>query len=121
MIKSLSFSDEDITILKNIFIDTITLAHQIYEENLFKPFDPKSNTWKNNSYKAYYDAVMVGFSLHLEDADLLLARKSRIIKETKNLLKQDKSKLFTGSGRTKADLQKRIQLFDDMLSQIIAE
>jgi hypothetical protein len=121
MIKSLSFSDEDITILKNIFIDTITLAHQIYEENLFKPFDIKSNSWKNSSYKAYYDAVMVGFSCHLENKDLLLERKSRIIEETKNLFIQDKSKLFTGSGRTKADLQKRIELFDDMLSQIIAE
>ncbi|MEH1956448.1 DUF262 domain-containing protein [Nostoc sp.] len=41
MIKSLKFSDEDIDILKNIFIKTVDLAHKIYAENLFKPFDPQ--------------------------------------------------------------------------------
>ena len=121
MIKSLSFSDEDIRILKQIFNNTIDLAVQIYEENLFKPFDPKTESWRDKSYKAYYDAVMVGFSRHLTSADLLIARKNKIIEETKKLFKQDRKKLFTGAGRTKADLQTRIQIFDDMLAKIVAE
>ncbi len=121
MINSLKFSDEDIEILKNIFIETINLAHQIYGENLFKPYDLKTNTWKKSAYKAYYDAVMVGFSRHLADADILIERKLRVIEETKRLFKTDKAKLFTGDGGTKADIQERIKLFDDMLSQAIAE
>ncbi|MBN3886993.1 MAG: DUF262 domain-containing protein [Nostoc sp. JL34] len=121
MIKSLKFSDEDIDILKNIFIKTVDLAHKIYAENLFKPFDPKTETWKDSAYKAYYDAVMVGLSRHLDEADILVEQKPRVIEETKKLFIEDKSKLFTGAGRTKADIQKRIRLFDDMLSQIIAE
>jgi Protein of unknown function DUF262 len=121
MIKSRNFSDEDIEILKNIFIQTINLADKIYEDNLFKPFDPESGIWKNNAYKAYYDAVMVGLSRHLPDADVLVERKSRVIEETKRLFKEDISKLFTGGGRTKTDIQERIRLFDDMLSQVIAE
>ena len=121
MMKSLDFSDEDIEILEQIFIDTINLASQIYQEKLFKPFDPQSNKWKDKSYKAYYDAVMVGFNRHLNNADLLVERKSRIIKETKELLAQDKRKIFTGGGRTKADIHDRIKLFDDMLTQIMAE
>ncbi len=121
MMNSLKFSDEDIEILKDIFIKTINLAHQIYEENLFKPFDPEVDTWKESAYKAYYDAVMVGFSRHLADADVLVERKSRVIEETKRLFETDKSKLFTGAGRTKADIQERIILFDNMLSQVIAE
>ena len=121
MIKSLSFSDEDIRILKQIFNNTIDLAVQIYEENLFKPFDPKTESWRDKSYKAYYDAVMVGFSRHLTSADLLIARKNKIIEETKKLFKQDRKKLFTGAGRTKADLQTRIQIFDNMLAKIVAE
>ncbi|MDJ0901976.1 MAG: DUF262 domain-containing protein [Xenococcus sp. MO_188.B8] len=121
MMKSLDFSDKDIEVLEKIFINTINLASQIYQGKLFKPFDPQSNKWKDKSYKAYYDAVMVGFSRHLNNADLLVERKSRIIKKTKELLAQDKKKIFTGAGRTKADLQDRIQLFDDMLTQIIAE
>jgi hypothetical protein len=121
MIKSLKFSDEDIEILKNIFIKTISLAHQIYAENLFKPFESKTNIWKDSAYKAYYDAVMVGFSKHLADTEILVERKSRVIEETKKLFRENTSNLFTGGGRTKADIQERIILFDNMLSQIIAE
>ena len=121
MMNSLGFSDEDIKILEEIFIRTINLAHQIYGENLFKPYDPQSDTWKDSAYKAYYDAVMVGFSKHLADVDVLLQQKSRVIEQTKKLFREDKPKLFTGGGRTKADIQKRIRLFDNMLSQLIAE
>jgi hypothetical protein len=121
MMNSLGFSDEDIRILEDIFIRTINLAHQIYGENLFKPYDPQSDTWKDSAYKAYYDAVMVGFSKHLADVDVLLKQKSRVIEQTKKLFREDKSKLFTGGGRTKADIQKRIRLFDNMLSQFVAE
>jgi hypothetical protein len=121
MMKSRSFSDEDIEILKNIFLKTINLGYQIYGDNLFKPYDPESGTWKDTAYKAYYDAVMVGLSRHLEDADLLLARKSSVIEQTKNLFKKDKSKLFTGGGKTKQQIQERMKLFDHMLSQVIAE
>lgn len=121
MMNSLGFSDEDIRILEDIFIRTINLAHQIYGENLFKPYDPQSDTWKDSAYKAYYDAVMVGFSKHLADVDVLLKQKPRVIEQTKKLFREDKSKLFTGGGRTKADIQKRIRLFDNMLSQLIAE
>jgi hypothetical protein len=120
MIKSLKFSDEDIDILKNIFLQTICLTYQIYANNLFKPFDPNTDTWKENAYKAYYDAVMVGFSRHLENADTLIERKSIVIEETKRLFREDKSKLFTGGGRTQSDIKDRIRLFDEMLSQVIA-
>ncbi len=121
MLKSLKFSDEDVEILRQIFTKTINLADQIYDDKLFKPFDPKTEKWKDKSYKAYYDAMMVGLSRHLENAELLVERKLEIIEETKKLFEQDRKKLFTGAGRTKADLQKRIQLFDDMFTNIIAE
>ena len=121
MMRSLDFSDKDIEILQEIFIKTINLAYQIYGKNLFKPYDTQSDTWKDSAYKAYYDAVMVGFSRYLADADVLLERKSRVIEETKRLFREDKLKLFTGGGRTKADIQKRISLFDNMLSQVIAK
>ncbi|MEA5575089.1 DUF262 domain-containing protein [Anabaena sp. UHCC 0451] len=121
MMKSLSFSDQDIKFLKDIFLQTINLSHQIYGDNLFQPFDPQSDTWKDRAYKAYYDAVMVGFSRHLVDVDILLERKPRVIEKTKILFREDQSRLFTGGGKTKSDIQNRISLFDDMLSQVIAE
>jgi hypothetical protein len=37
------------------------------------------------------------------------------------LFREDKLKLLTGAGKSKTDIQERISLFDDMLSQVIAE
>ena len=121
MAESVVFSDNDIDLLKQIFTDTIKLANQIYEDQLFKPFDSHSKKWKNKSYKAYFDAVMVGFSRHLDHADFLVEQKLRIIEETKKLFKHKDSKLFTGLGKSKKDLKTRIDLFDNMLAKIIAE
>ena len=121
MMQSVRFSEEDINFLEGIFLQTLTLAHEIYADNLFKPFDPKEKKWKNVSYKAYYDAVMVGFSRHLQDAEKLIDRKSQVIEETKKLFEREESRLLTGGGKTKAEIQERIQIFDEMLSQVIGE
>lgn len=121
MMKSMNFSSEDINILKEIFAKSINLAHEIYGENLFKPFDSIGNNWKDSADKAYYDAVMVGFSRHLEDAEILVARKSSLIEKTKNLFVGDKSKVLIRETNSKAGIQSRIQLFDEMLSRVIAE
>ncbi len=121
MMKSLQFSVTDILELKAIFEKTIALADRIYGINLFKPFDSKSQSWSKRRYKAYYDAVMVGLSRHLDRADLLINCQEKVIASTKKLFDQEDSRLLTGEGKTKADIQKRIKLFDDMLSQVIAE
>ncbi|NEQ75819.1 MAG: DUF262 domain-containing protein [Okeania sp. SIO2C9] len=117
MIKSTQFSDKDIELLREIFLETIELANQLYEKTLFKPFGAK----KQVSYKAYYDAVMVGLSKHLSNAELLISNKNRVIEETKKLLEEDKLRLFTGGGKTKADIKTRIELFDNMLLRVIGE
>lgn len=119
MMKSLRFTDEDIESLRNIFVRTIELAHQIYEDKLFKPFDSK-DARKKGAYKDYYDAVMVGFSHHLDNAETLVLKKSLVLEETKRLIQNDKPRLFTGGSRTKADLQNRIRLFSQMLARVIA-
>ncbi len=121
MMKSLSFSAEDIIFLKDIFLQTINLAHKIYEEHLFKPFEPKSGIWKENSYKAYYDAVMVGFSRHLHESEILIIQKAKVIEETKRLFEKEESRLLTGGGKTKAEIQERINIFDKMLSHVIGK
>jgi hypothetical protein len=121
MIKSLNFPDKDIEFLRNIFINTIDLAYEIYEEKLFKPYDSTKQSWKEKAYKDYYDAVMVGLSRHLDERDLLIYKKAQVLEDTKELLIADNRMIFTGRGRTKSDIQNRIELFDKMLSQVIAE
>ena len=65
---------------------------------------------------------MVGFSRHLDRADLLINCQEKVIEYTKKIFEQEDSSLLTGEGNTnKADIQKRISLFDDMLSKVIAE
>ncbi|MFB8790353.1 MAG: DUF262 domain-containing protein [Potamolinea sp.] len=123
MMKSVKFSDEDINVLRDIFLATIKLAKEIYGEHLFKPFEPQSGTWKKNSYKAYYDAVMVGLSRHLSKEKVLIERKHQVIQETKALFDKDKneSSLLTGGGKSKNDIQKRISIFNEMLLQVLGE
>ncbi|MBD1929407.1 DUF262 domain-containing protein [Trichocoleus sp. FACHB-90] len=121
MMKSLSFSAKDISFFKDVFLQTINLAHEIYEEHLFKPFDPKSSIWKKKSYKAYYDAVMVGFSRHLHEAEILIVQKAKVIEETKRLFEKEESRLLTGDGKTKAEIQERINIFDKMLSHVLGK
>lgn len=115
MMKSSAFSSDDIDFLRNQFLETIKVAHQIYGDHMFTPYNAK----KNLPYKAYYDAVMVGINNHLSNAPLLIEHKSQIVKATEELLKGENAGLFTGQGKTKADLKKRIELFSEMLEQVI--
>lgn len=119
MFKSLQFSDMDRNTLRTTFIQTINLAYQVYQENLFKPFDITSETWRQKANISYYEAVMVGFSRYLEYCDVLLERKLNIVEETKNLFREDKSESLINEGINKADIQGRIKLFDDMLFRVI--
>jgi hypothetical protein len=123
MIKSLDFSQEDTAFLKSIFKDTINLAYDIYGENLFRPYilDKSKNwEWEDEARKAYYDAVMVAFSKNLPNAHILKQNKNQVIDATKELLKADKSELFRGKGKnTKNDIQRRLNSFEQMLSQVI--
>jgi len=123
MIKSLSFSGKDIAVLSKIFLKTINIVYRIYGEDLFnpKPFEPRNINFKDQAYKTYYEAVMVGFSNHLDSENILIARKQKVIEATKKLFEEDKNRLLTGGGKTKADIQKRLGLFDDMLTQVINE
>lgn len=121
MRKSLHFSDRDIESLKKIFLETIALAKELYGKNLFKPFDPTSGTWQSNFYRGYYDALMVGLSRHLSEANLLKERKSRVIEETKNIFRGDKAPLLINDIKNNDDIRERIDIFDEMLSQIIGK
>lgn len=120
MRKSLKFEVEEIELLKNLFLNTLNLGFEIYGEFLFKPFDAQNNEWKKKSYKAYYDAVMVGLSRHLENAQVLTDRKTLVIEATQALFNRPEARLFTGQAKSKADLQQRITLFDEMLAKVIA-
>ena len=132
MKKSLNFSDENIQEFEQVFNQTIELVSNIYQDQLFKPFDSKTKTHKSKAYKVYYDAVMISFSNHLSDYQELITRKSAIIQETISLFTQDsqgithqdkklKKGLFTGEGDTKDDIKARIQIFDSLIQRVLKQ
>jgi len=121
MMKSLNFSRHDIDFLEDTFLETISLAYQVYGHHLFKPFDPQSQTWSEQSNRFYYDATMLSFNKHLLDAYQLMSGRDRVIEATKNLFNQPEARFLTGGGTSKAEIQKRIGIFDEMLSQVIGE
>lgn len=118
MAKSLKFSHEDIESLRQIFLETLELAYQIYSNHLFKPFLRESESWAGKPYNAYYDAVMVGLSRHLERKDKLYQHKDLVLERTITVFQEDTQGLLTGKGKTKADIQERIKKFDVLFSQV---
>ena len=121
MMKSLNFSRDDIYFLEDTFIETITLADRVYGQHLFKPFDPQSQTWSQQSNRFYYDVTMLGFNKRLLDSNQLMSEKDRVIEATKNLFNQPEARFLTGGGTSKAEIQERLGIFDEMLSQVIGE
>jgi Protein of unknown function DUF262 len=122
MRKAISFTLEDINILRDIFNRTIDLAYEIYGDNLFKPFDPDKQSYSDRAYKEYYDAVMVGFSYHLNNVDKLIHKKQEVISATQQMLSnKNQRKLFTGEGSTKKGLKERMNLFNSMLTQVVKD
>lgn len=121
MRKSLAFSEEDIGFLERLFKDTLNVAYNLYQNNLFKPFDVVSGEWSKRPHKAYYDVVMIGISRHLPHAEVLIQRRDKLVEQTKKLFERDHQKLLTGKGKTRADTEQRISMYEDLLKQIITE
>src|SRR6185312_16483022 len=65
MIRSREFTDEDIDALRSLFIATLQLASDIYQDQVFRPYDPEDPEANGRPQMAFYDALMVGLSTHL--------------------------------------------------------
>lgn len=112
------FSNETIEQLEDHFNEVITLAAELYGELVFRPFDRYANNWSNRPQKAFYDAVMVGLSRHILEAERLRTRKELLLAETRALFFEHEDGTFTGRGNTKADIENRINLFSSMLQRV---
>jgi len=119
MIKSLTFSMDDIIFLRNLFESTITLAYNLYGNYLFRPFNPNKGIWENRPHKTFYDAVMVSLSEHLDAARTLEDKSSAIIEETQELFRINPPGTFTGRANTKIDIENRIDKYASMLRRVI--
>ena len=116
--KATHFKEDDITVLRDLYLRTFHLARDIYEDTLFRVFDPETRKWQSAPHKAFQDAVMIGLSRHLDKADRLLAKKDAVIDATKKLFFDNPPGTFTGRGNTKQDIRDRIDLYANMISSL---
>lgn len=115
--KENSLSSEEKDSLTAVFNQTITLACNLYGE---KPFQPPNLDYKKAFYKAYYDAVMVGLSHHLQYSSQLLDCKDRVREETQNLFCQPDSDIFKGKGKDNREgIAERIYRFDTLIKNVL--
>jgi hypothetical protein len=120
MLKSLKFENADIDELRKLFHDTLTLAHEIYRDLVFHPYDPEHPGWETGPHRAFYDAVMVGLSSFTEHSPKLKERRPQVVEATKELFSSHAPGTFTGRGNTKADIEERIRLYRQMIETVLS-
>jgi len=119
MVRSRRFGDADIDVLRRVFIDTINLAHDIYGDLLFRPWDTKKNEWVPHPHVAFADAVMVGLSTMLSRAGDLRAKKDHVIEATKQLIMTSAVGAFTGQRNTKSDVLERLESYRKTITSLL--
>lgn len=120
MVRTRKFTDEDVAAAEDLFTRTIDVAHSVYGDFLFRPWDTDKKAWNPRPQVAFADAVMVGISRHLPAGDLLASRKEAVLEGTRSLFEKNPPGTFTGQRNTKKDVQQRIRLFDEMLTEALA-
>jgi hypothetical protein len=117
MVRARSFTNEDIEILRTLFERTIAVGWEIYDDLFAKPWDPTKKEWTGRRWLAFADAIMVGISRHLDRSTQLQEQREAVIEDTKRLFEESPVGTFSGRGNTKADVQERIRLYDEMLQR----
>lgn len=120
MMKAVKFKDADIDQLGTLFIKTLDTAIEIYGDEVFHPFDAESGEWEKQPHKAFHDAVMIGIESHLDRRSDLIAKRAKIVTNTKKLFRDHPKGTFTGRGNTKKDVQERIRLYTEMLTETLS-
>ncbi len=111
MYRARRFERNELTALGEYYLSTLALASEIFEDKLFRPFDPKTNTWKKVKQKAFSDAILVALTEFREQKNRLLINRDQILKLVIEAFVNDQDKgILTGRGNTKSDVEARIEL-----------
>jgi hypothetical protein len=119
-IRSLGFGDDDLAVLRTLFQSTFGLAHEVFGDLTFRPYNLRKDRWDKSPQKAFYDAVMVSLSRRLDRWQDFVENRDQIISRSKQLFVESPPGTFTGRGNSKADIENRITRFGEMLDAVIA-
>ncbi|WP_298856931.1 DUF262 domain-containing protein [uncultured Sulfitobacter sp.] len=121
MLKATRLDKNIVQKLKTQFLLVMDTVEAIFGDVAFQPYLPASDEFLGRPQKAFFDAVTVGIARNLDDIQILIDRKDRILELTKELFRNNEEGTFTGRGNTKADIKQRIDLYSDMLASVAAE
>lgn len=120
MMRARNFTPADIAALEELFTKVIGLALDIYGDNVFRPWNATERKWAPRAQRAFADAVMVGLSQYVDQAEELRGRRDAVLAGTTKLFEENPEGTFTGRGNTKEDVKQRIEKFAQMLNQTLA-
>lgn len=120
MRRAAEFSADDVGQLKDLYLQTLRLAREVYGHLVFRPYLVDKGEWDSKPHRALQDAVMIGLSENLSSSAILRERSVSVVEATKQLFEQHPVGTFTGRGNTKQDVLDRIGLFSAMLANIVA-
>jgi len=119
MRRAAKFSAPDVVELRELYVHTLSLAKEVYSEHLFRPYSAEREAWEAKPHRAFQDAVMIGISERLADEMMLKQRSPQILEATKHLFLSHRDGTFTGRGNTKQDIKDRIDLYRNMLAEVL--
>jgi hypothetical protein len=119
MVRARRFKNADIDQLRALFSAVVDLGQAIYQDHFLHPWDAEKEQWASRPQRAFADAVLVGLSRCLSQADAIVRKRQEVIDETRRLFETHPKGTFTGAANTKKDNQRRIELFEMMLNGVL--
>lgn len=118
MYRARKFERVELSALRDFYLSTLFLANEIFEDKLFKPFDPKVGAWKKVKQKAFADAVLVALANFIGEKNNLIRRRDEILDSVIQAFTNDQDRgLLTGRGNTKSDVEARIELLREIFTK----
>ncbi|WP_208450095.1 DUF262 domain-containing protein [Burkholderia ambifaria] len=119
MIKAREFTAEDLRFLRDLYLETLKTAHDIFGQYLFVPFDSKKEKWGSRPQKSYADAVMVALCQYIPYSSSLISHADSILSDIQVEFIEDAEGVMTGRGNTKTDIIKRIEVMSDIYRKYV--
>lgn len=114
------YSDDVLTKLEALFVETISLAEALLGEEAFFLWRRRTTGWGwyQRPTTAVYDPMMFALSMHIDKRDALLAKKVEIRQLTKEMYEREYDQ-FQGRYTNKENLRRRNDLFSELFSDVL--
>lgn len=106
--------------LKELFLNTINFAYELFDENPFRLWSKKNGKITKSKFavRTIYDPLMQVLSQYLKKKDALLDKKLLIQNDYIEFLVENEED-FSGKYQHKATIEKRISMFDTFIKKYI--